>query len=242
MVYATSHGKIKPFKHKTLGLTIKNLTSSRKVVDILHRGGHCCNHHTIEKLETEPTYTITNKNTLCHQGVVTRPDLVTVVVSDNFDRYVETLNGKNTLHDTVSMLIHNACEDPIEKHDMNSSSDIENKHSTRPAKRRRTFIPPAPHEYEPLDKKSLNIKEYLLPPNDQARLDVVNNLEFIKKLDLLWIMSNFYDIENAPSWVGFNTKVLPDNRPQQKVFYLAMDPAAVYKTLRQSQIVAQECG
>ena len=48
-------------------------------------------------------------------------------------------------------------------------------------------------------------------------------------------------------WVGFNSKVVVDSSPQQKVLYLASidisptNTAVVYETMRQCQQIAREC-
>ncbi|GFX16734.1 hypothetical protein TNCV_4187091 [Trichonephila clavipes] len=54
-IYCVSNGTFKPSKHITLGMTVKSLTSSRKMINILNRLGHCCNNNTLEELETEAT-------------------------------------------------------------------------------------------------------------------------------------------------------------------------------------------
>lgn len=41
-----------------------------------------------------------------------RPDLNTGVVFDNFDRFVETHNGKDTLHDTVGIIFQDIVQNP----------------------------------------------------------------------------------------------------------------------------------
>ena len=53
VVFSTTSGIKKPSKHLQLGLAIKSLTGSRKVVEILNRMGHCVNYSTVEELETE---------------------------------------------------------------------------------------------------------------------------------------------------------------------------------------------
>lgn len=42
--------------------------------------------------------------TLCPLGIVLSGALHTGVAFDNFDRYVETVNGKATLHDTAGIM------------------------------------------------------------------------------------------------------------------------------------------
>ena len=56
VVFSTTSGIKKPSKHLQLGLAIKSLTGSRKVVEILNRMGHCVNYSTVEELETELTF------------------------------------------------------------------------------------------------------------------------------------------------------------------------------------------
>ncbi|CAH1109226.1 unnamed protein product [Psylliodes chrysocephalus] len=41
-IFCINNGTVKPFKHITLGLTIKSLTNTRKVINTLNRFGHCC--------------------------------------------------------------------------------------------------------------------------------------------------------------------------------------------------------
>lgn len=56
LMYNTTEGKIRPSKHLTLGMAIKNLTGNRKVMEILNRYGHSVSYTTIEELETELSY------------------------------------------------------------------------------------------------------------------------------------------------------------------------------------------
>lgn len=47
------------------------------------------------------------KSTLCPEKIKKNPDLFTGVSYDNFDRFVETTKGKDTLHDTVGIIYQN---------------------------------------------------------------------------------------------------------------------------------------
>jgi len=111
LVYAVTNGRGKPSKQITLGITLKSLTSSRKVIDILNRYNQCTSYNVIEELEIELTYSSINQLGLCPPGVLLSPKLSTGVAFDNFDRFVETSNGKDTLHDTVGILYQNEPEE-----------------------------------------------------------------------------------------------------------------------------------
>ena len=86
-----------------LGMTIKSLTCSRKVVDLLNRLGHCVSYSTIEELETELTFEATKEKRLTPNGMSLNPANNIGVAFDNFDIYVETVSGKDTLHYTVGI-------------------------------------------------------------------------------------------------------------------------------------------
>lgn len=50
VIYVITNGQIKTSKHMTLGIALKSLTSSRKVVDILNKYGHCCSYNVVDEL------------------------------------------------------------------------------------------------------------------------------------------------------------------------------------------------
>lgn len=106
-IYAVTNGNMKPGKHITLGMAMKSLTSSRKVIDILNKYGHCCSYHVLEELETEAAFSPIERTQECPEGITLASNLNTGVAFDNFDRFVETTSGKDTLHDTVGLCIEN---------------------------------------------------------------------------------------------------------------------------------------
>ena len=67
----------KPSKHLQLGLAIKSLTGSRKVVDILNRMGHCVRNFTVEELETELTFEDNKNSKETPLGMKTTPQFNT---------------------------------------------------------------------------------------------------------------------------------------------------------------------
>ena len=48
-------------KHLKLGMIIKSLTGSRKVIEILNRLGHCLSYNLVEEIETQLTYAANEK-------------------------------------------------------------------------------------------------------------------------------------------------------------------------------------
>ncbi|KAG5867137.1 hypothetical protein JTB14_011344 [Gonioctena quinquepunctata] len=89
LIYAAFGHKIKTSKHITLGLAVKSLGK-----------------------KTELTFSTVNSAHGCPEDIPHRPDLNTGVAFDNFDRFVETLNGKDTLHDTVGIIFQDIVQNP----------------------------------------------------------------------------------------------------------------------------------
>lgn len=175
VIHMVSNGQTKTSKHITLGMALKSLTSSRKVVDILNRYGHCCSYNVVEELETELTFSATKQNQISPEDIILNPDLNTGVAFDDFDRYVETCSGKDTLHDTVSIIYQqvelNANVNMQEPHA--SAEDSETLGNLRGEKRRRTFDAIAA-ELESYLKKP-KIKVVLRRLSDEIRISPPSN-------------------------------------------------------------------
>lgn len=51
IIYAVPNGRVKTGKRLTVGLAVKSLMSSRKVLEVLNKNGHCCKYATAEEIE-----------------------------------------------------------------------------------------------------------------------------------------------------------------------------------------------
>ncbi|CAH0396002.1 unnamed protein product [Bemisia tabaci] len=165
---------------------------------------------------------------------------MTGVAFDNFDRFVDTASGKDTLHHTVGIAYQKISED-------NSTPSVETSTYSEqepPARKRRAFEAVLP-DIAPYPKKS-NMLEVLLPINDKFRMISNESFKKAQKLDLLWLLSHFFQVPKTPMWVGFNSRVTVDLQPRQKVCYLTpinsspTDKSVVAETLRQSLKIAEE--
>ncbi len=52
LIYAKTRGNVKPAKHLCMGLGLKSMTGSKKVIEVLNHPGHCVGYGTVEELET----------------------------------------------------------------------------------------------------------------------------------------------------------------------------------------------
>lgn len=145
----------------------------------------------------------------------------TGVAFDNFDGFVETLNGKDTLHDTVGTIFQDIVQNPNPV-SVESSSPYVNENSSideivhssfskfsittaKTRKRERRALDEVTFEMRPFTKKlkittwsQLDISELNKAPD---------NLSMSKQLDVTWMLLHKYKISNVPMWVEFYTGV-----------------------------------
>ena len=80
-------------------------------MEIMNRLGHCASYHIVEEVETALTVEVkTTVKTTQRLKPFRASRLGTAW--DNFDRFAEILNGKNTLHDTVGIAFQRRLEGP----------------------------------------------------------------------------------------------------------------------------------
>ena len=70
---------------------------------MMNRLGHSVSYNVVEKIETELTHEAHEGNGVTLDGMLLDSDLTTGITFDTCDRFVETLSGKDTLHDTAGM-------------------------------------------------------------------------------------------------------------------------------------------
>lgn len=261
VVSAVHRGQVKTSKHITLGMTLKSLTNSEKIVRLLHSYGHCISYTATLELETEATYSLLNAKRVCPAEMVLRPELNSGFAFDNLDRYVETSTGNNTMHDTVGIAFQDVISDlelealnntvPIVNGDDVIDSDIDDNNESDthepsevvPAKKMRRSL----HcDSLVLSEVTVNLK-YLGTIQISEELNVPNNLPEIKQLDRIWMICHAFQIP-TPMWVGFNVKIITDRTKKQKVFYLppindspTKNPV-VYETMKRTIKASKECG
>ena len=141
VVYSMTSGRKKPSKHLKLGLVIKSLTGSKKVIEILNHYGHCASCTNIEELQTELTFSSYSENFITPPEMNRSPNFCTGLAFDNFDCFVETSTGKDTPHDTACIAYQrqreeNANEVDQEYENQTAMEQVINK----PVKRRRAFV------------------------------------------------------------------------------------------------------
>ena len=135
----------KPKKHLVLGMALKSLTGSRKVIEVSNKLGHCASYHTVQELETEMTFEANKQGNVTPHGIVPDLSVGTGAAWDNFDQFMDTLTGKDTLHDTVGIAYQAVPDHAQAVIDSSGQSQVVQEQpltTTNPKKkRRRTYEP-----------------------------------------------------------------------------------------------------
>ena len=95
---------------------MESITGSRTVIDILNRLGDSISYTTIEELETELIFVKSNRELITPTRMNLAANLATDVAFNNFDRFVETLSGKDTLHE-IAEIAYQLSTEEIESSD-----------------------------------------------------------------------------------------------------------------------------
>lgn len=232
----------------------------------MYRYRHCCSYSVLEGIETELTFLSTSCETLVPEHIIPADNLSTGVVFDNFDLFVDTPTGKDTLHDTVSIIYQNIPAnvilitenasvqtteveetDPAENNNNSFSlNDSNKKQLNKSRKRNRHKFEEVSFELEHYAKKT---KIEFSNPASVTQLSIIpKQLSNWKKIDIAWMITHFLGSDNVPMWVGYNSSILKDTSPIQKVSYLLpinaspIDNSVVWKTLKIANKISAECG
>ena len=136
---------------------MKALTGRRKVIELLNRYGHCVSYSVAEEIETELIFSAMEKSRLLPDGLHQLPFLHTGVGFDNFDLFVDTLTGKETLHDTVGIVYQDVPEITIQENLASSIVTSRPSFQLQPAKKRRRALEKEDFHIVPYHK-SLKLK------------------------------------------------------------------------------------
>lgn len=242
IIYSMSSGSIKPATSLYLGLATKSITGSRCMINILNRMGYSVSYSVVEELETELAFGGSLlKRTLPNGLIANHPELRTHLAFDNYDRYVETSTGKDTLHDTVGIVYQNMIDNMRATNvENNSENRIDECHDNGP--RRRKYQSNFNSTVEPYYKsnKTAPALKGLHPPLPIA-------LKMALKMDKIWLFHHALAIPSTKRWFAWNSERTTDPNPMQKIAYLPtinMSPttdAVVKKTLEIAQNVAADC-
>lgn len=236
IILTASNGLIKPSICLTLGLTTKSLTGCRRMIEILNRMGHCVSYTVTEEMETELAYACSSDMRILPYGLIdSNPRLHTHVAFDNYDKYVETSTGKDTLHDTVGIVYQNMSLETLSQNVENNNYNVETQ------SRRRKYFSAFDNTVNPyLRKRGQSFHLIGSPPQTPDNLTAIINSGFF------WMFNHAMKAKDAKKWFAWHSDRLVDENPIQKIGYLPsinMSPTSesvILKTLETALQIADE--
>ncbi|XP_077276997.1 uncharacterized protein LOC143905452 [Temnothorax americanus] len=255
IIYMITKGRVKPDKNLNLGLALKSLTNSRQVLTILNRYGHTIGYNLAEELETEMTYTAVEQNKVIPFGVNAVHGRSTHLAFDNFDRFVDTTSGKDTMHDTVGIIYQFSTADDEDLNNIGASSssrplrleDHYDNDELRPPSRKRRRFNQISREVRPYYQKPSATMELLTVDSiEEGMVTCQGATDIANEIDLLWMMT-LARLDSVPMWLGYNCMVTTDSSRIQTVHYLPpinsspTSYAIVNETLMMANEIAEKC-
>ncbi|KAJ8669154.1 hypothetical protein QAD02_000413 [Eretmocerus hayati] len=248
-IHNVTKGRIKTPKHITLGMTIKSLTNSKKVITILNKEGHIASHTALCELETEATYASKNRDEVLPGGFIRHPDLNPKLVWDDYERYYDSRGKESIVRSTVGIAIQ-IDVDSLPNVEMLQQLLTENTQIDSNAPSPSLLPQPGPSDssapagapvlsddcgpppsklrrsYESNTPDLPNVSgkptvvQTLLPLNHHYRQVNIENVNRARKIDFAFALTHYRELPNTPMFFGYNALIHHDPSPKQKIFYL----------------------
>ena len=107
IIHCSTKGKVKTSKHAGLAITVHHLTSSRRLITLLKKMGHCCSYDEMRAVDTSAALEVLAKaekiGTVIPSNI--SPSTFVQIAADNNDLNEETMDGKNTT-DATTMVVY----------------------------------------------------------------------------------------------------------------------------------------
>ena len=238
LIYAESNGKKQTHKALALGMAVRQITGSVRLLRILHGLGHTASTDTVYRHDT--ALAISSSNGAEKEITIPRnisPETFTTIVWDNNDFNEETVSGKGTTHVANGII--------VQKKDVGQTLG----EKITVSKKNRTIAAPETNivRYVIKEKGTLSLRNEsseisLEEESYRPQQNVGRNADF---LYLLSRKNASEDGESLPGWTGFNTKVYKEIRSSSNIGYLPVidapvtDMSTVNTLLRHSVSICQ---
>lgn len=216
IAYLASSGRRPTPKSLALGLTVRHLTGSSQLLNIISRFGHCISPSSAVGYETALAQYQLAATSEIPKGMVKKSP--TVLVWDNIDFGEETLSGKGTTHHTNEIMVQGRVQ------------STENPRTVVIKKGARTLKPLTSvleHYYQTKRQgpQDLHQDTPLLDMEFSQVLNVATKIEFIYIVLKYAAHHNLSD-EPLPGWTGFNYVVSDGSLPKSALYYLPVIEAS----------------
>ena len=236
MLFINSNGRMQTPKSLALGMTIRQLTRSSQLTDILNGFGHCASRYAVLTHETDLAKLAVTSNTNIPKDII--KGKFTCLVFDNNDFSEES---RNQTHVLGGIAIQKEGET---SHDEQQSQPRLSKKGGRSLKAPTTAILP----FHLGKKKTPNFSDIGMESEEESRYWEVHQ-ELARRLDFAYTLMKMHqsEVDLLPGWTGFNMLLQGSNIPPlSKIRYLPIidgspsEYSTLYTALQQSIKIADE--
>ena len=216
LVYAESKGKKQTEKSLALGMAVRQITGSIRLLKIIHGLGHCVSPSTVYKHDSALSLASSMEHDIIIPRNISKETFATIVW-DNNDFREETPTGKGTTHVANGIIIQEGSTTLKEK--------------TVISKNIRTVKAPemniAPYTCRERGSPSLQSNSSNVSLEVQSHSHVQDSA---RKIDFAYVLLKITGSERdcyLPSWTGINTLINSEVRNVTKIGYLPVIDAPV---------------
>jgi len=214
LIHISTSGKTMTHKTMALGVAVRQISGSQRVVKILNQFGHCCSPDLLYKHDSALTKAISDEEVFIPRNIST--NIPSTVVWDNNDFLEETLSGKGTTHVANGIIIQNHC----------ITDEVLIRDKVEVSRKASTLQPPP-----------VIIQPYILKKKSSPSFTGISKESIFLSSPIKQVQrENAYIIAKfcaalkkvlLPSWTGFN--ILTHNQPELKseIGYLPIIDAPV---------------
>ena len=105
LIYVATSGRTLTHKSMALGVTVRQITGSQRVTQILNQFGHCCSPDILYKHDSALTGSIATEEVFVPRNITN--NIPSTIVWDYNDFTEETLSGKGTTHVANGIIMQN---------------------------------------------------------------------------------------------------------------------------------------
>ena len=255
IIHCNTKGRVKLPKHMSLAMCVHHLTSSKRLIKLLNRMGHCVSYDEMRAVNTSIAEEVLAQVEAFGTVIPTniKPGAFVQIAADNNDLNEETLDGKNTTHATTMVIYQNKMFGPdpppttvqqrAKRHSLQATGTVYDIEEC-PVRGRRPAV---------TDHVGSVDMEWYKDTNDEMR--TACHTDFIWALLRLCpkkfgeaVIAEVMDKQVIPSWAGFNAILYPKMPKVSNIGYCPMvdgssnEYSTIYTVLKHAQKISTVMG
>ena len=255
IIHCNTKGCVKLPKHTSLAMCVHHLTSSKRLIELLNRMGHCVSYDEMRAVNTSIAEEVLAKVEAFGTVIPTniKPGTFVQIAADNNDLNEETLDGKNTTHATTMVIYQQKTFGPDPPPNL-----VEQRTKRRSLQETGTVYDIAEC---PLRGRRPAVTDHVGSVDMEWYKDANDELRTACNADFMWallrlcpkkfgeaVIAEALDKQAIPSWVGFNAILYPEMPIVSNIGYCPMvdgssnDYSTIYTVLKHAQKISATMG